>query len=106
LKERREPMRRTVALMAIGVTAWGAFVLSRPSAQERPPAYEYVTVRWAGRENTHLIRPGGKVEFIGFELRKMPRPDRADERSFYLSVAMNGLAREGYEVAAMTSDES
>jgi hypothetical protein len=45
------------------------------------------------------------LPFIGFELRKMPRPDRADERSFYLSVAMNGLAREGYEVAAMTSDD-
>src|SRR4051794_30021497 len=66
---------------------------------------EYVTIRWGGKENTHLIRPGGKVEFIGPELRKAIRPDRADERSFYMNTAMNGLANEGWEFAGMTPDE-
>lgn len=77
------------------------------SAQDRSgmAAYEYVTIRWDGRDNTHLIRTGGKVEFIGMELRKLQRPDRADERSFYMNAAVNGLAKEGYEVAAMTPDE-
>jgi hypothetical protein len=76
------------------------------SAESKPSSgYEYVTIRWAGKENTHVIRPGGQVEFIGMELRKMPRPDRADERSFYMNLAMNGLSKEGYEFAGMTSDD-
>jgi hypothetical protein len=66
---------------------------------------EYVTIRWAGRENTHIIRPGGQVEFIGPELRKLSRPDRCDERSFYMNTAMNGLVKEGWEFAGMTPDE-
>lgn len=69
------------------------------------PKYEYVTIRWAGRENTHIIRPGGNVEFIGAELRKMPKPKDADDRSFYMNVAMNGLVKDGFELAAMTADD-
>jgi len=44
-------------------------------------------------------------EFIGVELRKLTRPDRADERSFYMNTAMNGLSKNGYEFAGMTPDE-
>jgi len=91
--------------LAFGLLA--ALVLFRTSAQDRPAsgAYEYATIRWAGKENTHLIRPGGKVEFIGTELRKLVKPDRADDRAFYMNVAMNGLSKEGFEFAGMTSDE-
>jgi hypothetical protein len=83
------------------------FLLFRTSAQERPAshAYEYVTIRWGGKENTHLIRPGGQVEFIGPELQKVVRPERADVRSFYMNTAMNGLSKDGWEFAGMTPDE-
>ncbi|MCU0771521.1 MAG: hypothetical protein MUE94_07100 [Verrucomicrobia bacterium] len=54
--------------------------------------------------NTHLIRPGGNVEFIGHELRKLPKPSGADERSFYMNAAMNGLSKEGWEFAGMSPD--
>ena len=67
--------------------------------------YEYVTIRWAGRENTHIIRPGGQVEFVGLELRKAIKPERADDRAFYMNLAMNGLVKEGYEFAGMNNDE-
>ncbi len=67
--------------------------------------YEYATIRWAGRDNTHIVRPGGQVEFIGMELRKAPKPDRTDDRAFYMNLAMNGLTKEGYEFAGMSSDE-
>ncbi len=82
-------------------------VLIHGSAQDQTPRgqYEYATIRWAGKDNTHLIRPGGKVEFIGAELRKLVRPDRADERSFYMNAAMNGLSKDGYEFAGMTPDD-
>ena len=63
-----------------------------------PSRTEYVTIRWAGKENTHLIRPGGQVEFIGGELRKLPKPERCDERSFYMNAAVNGLGQGGLGV--------
>jgi hypothetical protein len=74
-------------------------------AQVTSTGSEYLTIRWAGRENTHLIRPGGRVEFIGSELRKVSRPDRCDERAFYMNAAMNGVAKEGWEFVGMTPDE-
>lgn len=92
-------------LLALALVA--ALLLFRASGQEREasPTYEFATIRWAGKDNTHLIRRGGKVEFIGAELRKLVKPDRADDRSFYMNAAMNGLSKEGYEFAGMTPDE-
>ena len=66
---------------------------------------EYLTLRWAGRENTHLIRPSGQVEFIGKQLANSKKPERADDRSFYMNIALNALAKDGYELSAMTSDD-
>ncbi len=91
-----------ILLVAVGVAA--ASKLFAADAQATP-TYEYVTIRWAGRDNTHVIRPGGHVEFIGPELRKATRPDRADERSFYLNLAMNGLTKDGFEFAGITPDD-
>lgn len=69
------------------------------------PAPEYVTIRWAGKENTHIIRPGGQVEFVGHELRKLAKPDRTDDRAFYMNAVMNGLTKDGFEFAGMSADE-
>jgi hypothetical protein len=74
-------------------------------AADKPEQCEYVTIRWAGRENTHLIRPSGQVEILGPQLVKIKKPERVDERSFYMNIAMNAVAKEGYELAAMTSDD-
>jgi|SRR5437660_10409698 len=67
--------------------------------------FEYVTLRWGGRDNTHVIRPSGNVELLGSQLSKIKRPDRADDRSFYMNIALNALAKEGYELVAITSDD-
>lgn len=100
------------ALLLAAVLAAGLLVGSRaasepqtPPPSEPVPRFEYVTIRWDGSDNTHLIRPGGQVEHIGAELRRFPRPGRTDDRSFYMNVAVNGLAKEGYEVAAMTEND-
>ena len=92
----------TVLLAGFGVAM--AFKLFAADAQSQP-IHEYVTIRWAGRDNTHVIRPGAHVEFIGPELRKVTRPDRTDERSFYLNIAMNGLTKEGFEFAGISNDD-
>ena len=72
---------------------------------KRASVPEYVTIRWAGRENTHIVRPGGQVEFVGQELRRLSKPDRTDERAFYMNAVMNGLTKEGYEFAGISNDE-
>lgn len=91
------------------LTAAATFTLLRLAANTTGPGnpgpFEYATVRWDGRDNTHVIRPGGLVESIGPQLKAVTKPSRADERSFYLNVAVNGLVKEGWEVAAMTSDD-
>jgi hypothetical protein len=33
------------------------------------------------------------------------RPDRTDDRSFYMNISMNALSKEGFEFSGMTSDE-
>jgi hypothetical protein len=70
-----------------------------------PQTSEYATIRWSGRDNTHVIRPSGQVEFVGAQLAKMKKPDRVDERAFYMNVVMNALAKEGYEFAGISNDE-
>jgi hypothetical protein len=88
----------------------GVILVSKPSRANAaedavPDSIEYATLRWAGRENLHLIRPSGNVEFLGRSLMSIKRPDRADDHSFYMNIAMNALAKEGYELVSMTSDD-
>jgi hypothetical protein len=80
-------------------------VFGADSTAPTPGNFEYVTIRWGGRDNTHVIRPNGEVEFVGGQLKNFKKPDRADDRSFYMNIVMNGLAREGWELAAMTPDD-
>jgi len=103
-------MKATRPIITFGLLLLGTvFILRLFGAESKEskstPGYEYATIRWAGKENTHIVRPGGQVEFIGLELRKMPKPDRTDDRAFYMNLAMNGLTKEGYEFAGMSSDE-
>jgi hypothetical protein len=100
-------MNRKVPIILGLIIALGIVIAVRLFASESKQvgAYEYVTIRWAGRENTHVVRPGGHVEFIGMELRKTIKPERTDDRAFYMNLAMNGLVKEGYEFAGMNNDE-
>ena len=94
-----------IAVLCVGIGVAVVSKLFAADAQPQSAPYEYATIRWSGRDNTHIIRPGGHVEFIGPELRKMVRPDRADERSFYLNIAMNGLTKDGFEFAGLSNDD-
>ena len=93
----------------VAVLAVSLLLKSHAADDSGPPTtrgvYEYATIRWGGRDNTHVIRPNGKVEFVANQLKNFKRPDRADDRSFYMNIVMNGLAHDGWEVANMTSDD-
>jgi hypothetical protein len=96
---------RTLYLLLAGGLFLGLAGLKLPAANETVGTLEYATLRWSGRENTHLIRPDGTVEILGPKFAGIKRPDKVDDRSFYMNLAMNALAHEGYELAAMTPDD-
>jgi len=102
-------MKKTVIALVLfsALTALAAVLIKSALAADAPglQSVEFATIRWAGRENTHLIRPNGQVEFLGSILMPAKRPDRVDERAFYMTIAINAAAREGFEVAAMTDSE-
>jgi hypothetical protein len=84
---------------------WLCFALHPVAGADTPGAYEYATLRWGGRENTHVIYPSGNVEVLANQFKGIKKPDRADERAFFMNLAMNALARQGYELVAMTPDD-
>ena len=101
-------MKKLIPLFAVAaIVVAGIMIQPKIKAAEGGAfqKHEFVTIRWAGKENTHLIRSNGKVEMLGSVLNRISRPDRTDERAFYMNVAMNAVAVEGYEFAGMNSDE-
>lgn len=85
----------------------GAMVTSRSqeASVPAPARVEYVTLRWDGRDNTHVIYADGKVEFLREQFAGIRRPPKTDERAYYLTLAMNALAAKGYDFAGRTDDE-
>jgi hypothetical protein len=90
------------ALAAAGVLAGAPMTAS---AQTRAPAVEYIDIRWDGVEKLVVVYPDGKVDFMGEELKAIPRPDRVNSRAFYMTIAMGRMAARGYELVGAFSDE-
>jgi hypothetical protein len=100
-------MKRFLLLAAVVLAGVSFFLFS--SVGEIPAvaiAIEYATIRWDGRDNTCVILPSGSVDFVGAKLKTLKRPDRVDERAFYMNVVMNSLGRDGFEFAGMSNDEN
>ncbi|MEI7731949.1 MAG: hypothetical protein WCO56_20415 [Verrucomicrobiota bacterium] len=104
-------MKKTILILSIAAVTLGGYLLypAKADSKNSSQTYEYATIRWSGRENTHLIRPNGEAEMLGPLFANVPRrrdkSERVDDRVLCLNIAVNALAKEGYEVAAMTSDE-
>jgi hypothetical protein len=97
--------RQILGIIALVAVAAALASLSRPRAAAEAVATEYATLRWDGRDHTHIIRPNGTVESLGPKFASVRKPEHADDRSYFMNLAMNGLAREGYELVAMTPDD-
>jgi len=52
-----EAHSRLLCSLATGFAFWLAAAETMPSTR-----YEYATIRWDGRDNTHIVHPGGQVE--------------------------------------------
>lgn len=81
--------------------------LRNAAASEGPTlqTFEYATIQWGGREFTHLIRPTGQIEMLAPLFKQVQRQERVNERALFLTIAMNALAKEGYELAGVTDDK-
>lgn len=98
----RKPVLAMATLVAIctgGLSPLGAV------AQDMASQVEYIDIRWDGTDRMCIVFPDGRVEFVGKELEKVPRPDDANKRAFYMTLAMNRMAAQGYEFVGMISDE-
>lgn len=86
-------------------------------SEDRPgQTYEYATVRYRGGHRVDFYLPNGKIEILCAEkgpeklaFHSCPKvPDTCDERMFYLSQALNFMAKEGFEpvsVASLSNDD-
>jgi len=97
------------ALVALGLFA---AMPSHALAQARQPAapaaaakVEFIDIRWDGVDRMCVVYPDGHVDFIGLQLKGLPRPDNVDRRAFYMTIALNRMAAQGYEFVGMISDE-
>lgn len=99
----KTPFWLTLAVCAAGLCIWAVATDAQPASPL--PKFEYATLRWAGPQNTHVIYPSGNVELLGRQWAGIRKPDRTDERAFYMNLAANALGREGYELIAMTPDD-
>ena len=92
---------KKILLSLIGVTL---LVVLIAGVESSPARFEYITLKWGGRENTQLIGPKGKVEFIGAKLYATKSRDRVDERAFYMNLALNALGKDGWDIAGAVHD--
>lgn len=100
-------MKKPIFILAFAAALYlGSPVSQSASAQAMSAAgFEYIDVRWDGTDRMCIVYPDGRVDFIGKELEKVPRPDDANKRAFYMTLAVNKMAAQGYEVVGMISDE-
>lgn len=100
-------IRRSIplAIVLLGLGLVGIYSTRTGAADnELLQTEEYLTIRWSGREHTHVIRPNGETESLGPLLANLERPDRVDERAYLMNIAINAAAKEGYQLAAMVDD--
>lgn len=101
-------MKNRILILLCALLSCGAIYLTTSRAADEATTFqsvEFATIRWDGRENSCLIRPNGKVEKLRSLFERMPRPQGVDDRTYYLSIAMNAFAREGFDIAGITPDE-
>jgi hypothetical protein len=82
----------------------GALYCAVPAAAQEA-RYDYIDIRWDGVDEMCVVYGDGRVDFVGKELQKVPRPDNANKRAFYMTLALNKMAAQGYEFVGMISDE-
>ena len=94
-------MKKLLLLLVAVALSVGLLLARHLHAADDEPATatEFATIRWDGREHSFVVRPNAKVERLRPLFERHARPQDIDERAYYMNVAMNALAKEGYEFA-------
>lgn len=93
-------MRKSLLLLA----SVSALYFAVPAVAQET-RYDYIDIRWDGVDEMCVVYGDGRVDFVGKELEKVPRPDNTNKRAFYMTLALNKMAAQGYEFVSMISDE-
>lgn len=92
-----------VLFLLIGLTLLAPLQLLQAQETESPKQYEYATARFMGY-NTSIVWEDGTVEKIvktsGFKY-----PSNADFRMYMLTVAMNMMAKKGYQLIVLDGSD-
>lgn len=99
-------MKKTILILLLTVFSVTGLSVFKLRAEETNSfqVIEFITIRWQGRDDTKVIRPNGKVESLKALFERAPKPDGIDERAYYMNVAMNAFAKDGYDFAGMNND--
>ena len=90
-------MKKIILLITIITVLVGMAMLTK--AQDKPTTiqhFEYVAIHYMGGDRVMIVFPDELSKLLS-ELTKYNRPKWADDRMFNLSVAVNYLAKQGYE---------
>ena len=98
--------KRTIVICTVIACSFIALA-PRPQAKDSTSVqtYEYATVSYHGRDRTQAVLPNGKIENFSSLLKDPVRPSGMEERTLVLNIAINALAKQGYEVVTMVPEE-
>jgi len=71
--------RTAILTMTTYLGCWLGSIHPLVAGSETNSICEYATLRWGGRDNSHVIYAGGKVEFLASKFKGIKKPDRADD---------------------------
>lgn len=97
--------RFLIVLLTLGL--WWPLQAAEPPAKpaESPNLvqWEYGCFRFAGDQTTIIWPDGSTQRVIPFGGRR--RPDKADERMWYITAAINIMAAKGFEIVWLDEDD-
>ncbi len=95
---------KTLALLLVMACWISSPACAGPEHARSNPREEIALIKYGGRDNTVAILPTGESLHFRDEFRKITKPKGCEERYYYLTLAMNRLTADGYQVAAMNHE--
>ncbi len=103
LQPKEIEMKKTILFAALAVFLVAALPSGVCEDTGNHPVYEYATVRFMGAD-TSIIWPDGNTDKVT-GLSSKARPETADTRMFYLTLAMNIMGKKGFTLVHMEGSD-
>jgi hypothetical protein len=100
---KKHPLLLSLAVLCL--LGLAALTVSRAAVEPVPTTLQYATIECVagggGAVKVHVVRPDGRVESYDDRLVPGKVPEGCSQRTYFMNVVMNMLAKEGYEYAGM-----